>query len=181
MSIHQPAKEYSVMLRPEKGLGFYVTEGEHGATLAGPFDTSAEANLWVKNRIAATTPAPQAPGNPFTPQVKAFEAGASLNDNEPTLDPLVKLIRSMKTIRQAALEETPAGKEELVDAALDVAATFIIGIYQQGQHLERISHALIAQTHLLAAVYSSADSPEETARHVAAAKDEMDASLAKMG
>lgn len=100
---------------------------------------------------------------------------------EPTNDPMVKLIRSLKVIRAEATAEAPESKQELVDACLDVAATFIISIYEQNKHLERISHAIIAQTHLLAAVYSSADSAEETAKRVAAAKDEMDTNLAKVG
>lgn len=104
-----------------------------------------------------------------------------MTTNEPTNDPYVKLIRSLKVIREEAQSNTPAAKAELIDAALDVAATFIISIYEQNRHLERISHAIIAQTHLLAAVYSTGDSPEETAKRVADAKNEMDANLAAMG
>lgn len=157
---------YTIMKRPEIAPGYFITKGLAGARVAGPFLTETEATGYAASQ-----------GMVLNDIRKEHEPAVE----EPTLDPLVKLIRSLKVIRSEAMAETPEAKQELVDAALDVAATFIIGIYQQGQHLERISHALIAQTHLLAAVYSTADSPEETARRVAAAGAEMDANLAKMG
>lgn len=100
------------------------------------------------------------------PQKQSFDArdNSHLSEDEPTEDPQVKFIRSIKVLRRALIAEVRPGEEEVANAVIDVAAMFVCSVFEQGQHLNRIAHAMEAQTKVLCAAYNAQAESNEAAQ-----------------
>lgn len=84
-----------------------------------------------------------------------------MNDNQTPLDVAIA------TVTKAISELAIPGEETNSDACITIATAFIKATVNTSTQLERIANAIVAQTKMMAAVYSmNVDTPETTAKRI---------------